>query len=103
MRGRLPIPTRLKRLANTRKDRINALEPQYPPSSLRPPAELKGLALEHWRELAPVLRELGLLTVADRFAMVQLCNAYAYSRRYPDDVGSRKLYFQYLKDFGLTP
>lgn len=77
--GRPPKPTALKLLEGTaRRDRINASEPQ-PPLLLeaRPPAWLKGRGRRAWKELAPVLTEMRVLTVGDRAALMLLCDVYA--------------------------
>jgi P27 family predicted phage terminase small subunit len=78
MRGRKPVPTRLKLMAgNPGKRPINHNEPQ--PASAFPscPAELSPVARAEWERLAPELCELGLLTNLDRAALAAYCGAYA--------------------------
>jgi P27 family predicted phage terminase small subunit len=78
MRGRKPVPTRLKLMAgNPGKRPINHNEPQ--PASAFPscPAELSLVARAEWDRLAPELGELGLLTNLDRAALAAYCGAYA--------------------------
>ncbi len=76
--GRPPKPTALKQLQGTaRPDRLNPDEPApVVLQDAQPPAWLKGRARKAWRELAPVLTEMGVLTVADRAALALLCDTY---------------------------
>ena len=70
-------PTALKLLEGTdRKDRANPAEPKYeavdrmePPGNLRDPR-----AIEVWNELVGLLTGQRVLTVADGFALAELCN-----------------------------
>jgi phage terminase small subunit len=106
MRGRKPKPTAVKLVDGTQRCRINRNEPKSLPGSLVPPASLTRLkAIEHWKEMAPVLSEMGLLTKASRFALAQLCNEYAYmsTTAYSRNGGSRDRYIKLLCEFGLTP
>jgi phage terminase small subunit len=82
MRGRKPVPTALKIAAGVRKDRISTGEPRSAPGSLDPPAWIAGNkhAVEHWNEVAPVLRDMGLLTESSRFALAQLCDEFSIIR-----------------------
>lgn len=103
MRGRKPKPVALKILEGAQPCRINRNEPVVPAGSTEPPSWLDGKALDHWRELAPILREAGLLTSADRPALAQLCEAYRRWREDPDDSKAQDLYRRLLVEFGLTP
>ena len=76
MRGRKPKPTPLKVLGGTaRPDRVNAAEPRFriPERTPRPPAFLTADAAEIWRDLGKLLREAGLFTVVDRYALAMFC------------------------------
>lgn len=75
--GRPPTPTALKVIRGTdRQDRTNAQEPK-PKAGARPPAWLSRDARKHWRRIAPVLDELGILTVADAESLALLCDSLA--------------------------
>src|SRR5262245_23709173 len=106
MRGRKPQPTVLKIAAGVRKSRIPTGEPRSSPGSLSPPKSLtKKLAIEHWNEVAPVLKEMGLLTEANRFGLALLCEEYAHIHSLPmSKTGTAKdRYRKMLCEFGLTP
>jgi P27 family predicted phage terminase small subunit len=98
--------------------------PQFPTSPLDPPPWLEGHALEHWKELAPFLRQTGRLTMGDRTALEMLCADYALIRE-AKDAGpqervirharqtsirvdpntadaAKKRYLRWLIEFGLT-
>lgn len=76
--GRPRKPTTLKALQGTaRPDRTNAREPEPPPGPVKPPSWLKGRARAAWRQLAPMLEDMRVLTTADPHALALLCDAYA--------------------------
>ena len=76
--GRPPVPTALKILrGNPGKHRLNLREPKPAPSSLEPPAWLDAAAAAIWREEAPGLLRLGLLSRADRLMFALLCDRAA--------------------------
>lgn len=78
MRGRKPVPTRLKILAgNPGKRPINTNEPQPALAFPQCPPELGPAAHAEWDRLVPELGELGLLTHFDRAALAAYCAAYA--------------------------
>lgn len=79
MRGRPPVPTKLKILkGNPGKRPLNASEPAPAARrSLAPPAWLEGEAAAEWRRLAPVLSRLGLLSEIDGDALAQYCSLWA--------------------------
>ncbi len=80
-RGARPKPTSLKVLHGTvRADRLNLAEPRPPVGAPRCPKWLGAVAREYWRELAPVLVGMRVLTRADRLALAQLCDAVATYR-----------------------
>ena len=82
MPGPPPKPTMLKILqGNPGKRDLNKREPQpecveNPP----PPAHMLALAKEKWRELAPQLSRLRLLTKVDLDLLENYCDAYAKKR-----------------------
>lgn len=76
-RGPKPTPSELLRLrgswrAGTRSDEV------HPPAEMpKCPAWLDRLGRAKWRELAPELHALGLLTVIDGDALAGYCSCYA--------------------------
>jgi P27 family predicted phage terminase small subunit len=78
MRGRKPVPTRLKVLAgNPGKRPLNQSEPQPALAFPECPSEVGPTARAEWDRLVPELGELGLLTHFDRAALAVYCGAYA--------------------------
>lgn len=81
MRGARPKPTELKVLCGTfRKDRANGAEPQLPVEVPMCPRWLNALGRAAWREYAPLLAGMRVLTAADRPSLAQLCSARATYR-----------------------
>jgi P27 family predicted phage terminase small subunit len=79
--GRRPKPTHLKLIqGNAGKRRLNSAEPQPEPCEAPAPEHLTRYAREAWDRLAPMLRRMGLLTVADTIALERLCACYAEAR-----------------------
>jgi P27 family predicted phage terminase small subunit len=64
-RGPRPKPTALKIARNTRRDRVNAHEPQPPSDAVAPPDYLTPEEVEKFQQLAAQLLSLGLLTNID--------------------------------------
>ena len=56
---------------------MNAAEPRFPVPERTPraPAFLSDSAAEVWRDLGKLLREAGLFTVVDRYALAMFCAA----------------------------
>jgi len=54
---------------------VNTAEPRFhvPERTPRPPAFLSDSAAEVWRDLGKLLREAGLFTVVDRYALAMFC------------------------------
>jgi P27 family predicted phage terminase small subunit len=82
-RGPRPQPTALRVLrGNPGKRPLNADEPK--PAlieSLAPPEWLDPTAADAWRELAPKLQKLGLLTELDQQRFAMLCSHWSRWRR----------------------
>ncbi len=83
--GRPKTPTRLKVVAGTdRADRRNDNEPEPALlNDLEPPAHLHERSAAVWRQLAPMLRKMLVLTEADVLALEMLCDQvadYRYAR-----------------------
>lgn len=64
-RGRKPLPK-----ATDHGNRVFAALP-------RCPGHLSAVARKEWRRLAPVLHEVGVLTLADRAALAAYCQSHA--------------------------
>lgn len=79
MAGRPRKPTALKVVGGTdRADRRNGGEPEpMLLNDLAPPAHLAERSAVVWREVAPMLRRLQVLTEADVIALEMLCDAVA--------------------------
>jgi P27 family predicted phage terminase small subunit len=65
-----------------RRDRLNLREPKVapaPPDFDAPPRELQGdeLACAEWTRVAPLLRQVGVLTIAERSCLIALCQQWS--------------------------
>jgi len=77
MRGRKPKPTLLKTLeGNPGKRPLNDREPVPPEGIPDCPDFLTNEARAEWFRIAKVLKEMQLLTLADRAALAAYCTAY---------------------------
>jgi P27 family predicted phage terminase small subunit len=87
--GRPRKPSALKLVAGTdRADRRNGNEPEPPLlNDLAPPAHLSARSAAVWAQLAPMLRSMQVLTVADVLALELLCDAVADYRHARAEVG----------------
>ena len=130
MRGRKPKPTPIKILSGNPGHRpVNTAEPRFrvPERTPRAPAFLSDSAAEVWRDLGKLLRDAGLFTVVDRYALAMFCavaGRWIEAERKLQDTGpvlvaeSGNLYQnpwlcianrawgqmrQMLSEFGLTP
>ena len=131
-RGFPPKPTALRIVeGNPGKRAINKQEPKPPPGIPKCPSHIPSVAKSLWRELAPLLANMGVLTEADRRALELVCSTYAEYRHADDDVkvngityqttsttgdtvikanpavamrsDAAKRYLALIKEFGLTP
>jgi len=81
--GPRSTPTALKVLRGvTRKDRLNPNEPKLPPAPDAfdtPPVELDGDAdaIAEWTRIVPMLRRVGLVSEAERSALIALCQQWS--------------------------
>lgn len=81
MRGRKPEPTNIK-LARGIEPRRRKHEPKPAPLLVgEPPDLLDDEAAAKWRELAPKLEKLGVLTVADADSLALLCQSWALAQQ----------------------
>ena len=77
MRGRRPVPTRIKVLTgNPGKRPLNEHEPQPEPAIPDCPPQLGPIAREEWDRLIGELASLRIITALDRSALAAYCNAY---------------------------
>jgi P27 family predicted phage terminase small subunit len=126
-RGPKPTPTSLKVLKGTRPDRIPRDEPTPPEGMPDPPGYLDERGLGQWRELAPILYQMGLLTEADGMALGLLCHSFSQWRQAEEKLqaegptvpaprggvvtnpwvrisrAARESYLRLLCEFGCTP
>lgn len=80
-RGRKPTPTPLRILNGNPQHRpLNADEPKPKPIAPKCPFWLSLVAKRHWRELAPELEAIGVLTTIDVGAFAGLCESWAQYR-----------------------
>ena len=92
--GRKPKPTKLKLVdGNPGKTPINDHEPQPDPLASKPPSYLDRKAKRHWRDMAPALKELGLLTDVDKDMFAAYCTAYSRWREAEDIIEKEGLTF----------
>ena len=72
--GRKKTPTAVKRLAGNPGNRpLNDSEPSPPSGVPRVPAWLPPSQRKHWKTLAPMLDDMGVLTKADGMLLAMLC------------------------------
>ena len=121
--GRPPKPTALKLIqGNPGKRPLNDMEPVAGPLlDMKPPTWLDATGRKLWREMAPVIAGMGLLTEADAPAFGLLCQAFSRYRAAqlalrgvkPDDENYRAVAITLEKaeasfrliagEFGMTP
>ena len=76
MKGRKPIPSRIKALrGNVGKREIKPEVQISGPIGACPP-HLSAQARKEWKRIVPVLEAVGLATAADRAALAAYCQAY---------------------------
>ena len=80
-RGPAPKPTRLRVLHGGHPERVNRNEPQPAPLPVTEPGYLSAVAAAKWRELAPHLEHMGVLTAVDVDLLAAYCECYARWRR----------------------
>jgi P27 family predicted phage terminase small subunit len=78
MKGRKPKPTLFRTLeGNPGKRRINGREPKPPSGVPRCPKHLDDVAKTEWFHTCKVLKDMGLLSLADRAALAAYCTVYS--------------------------
>lgn len=104
----LPKPTALRVLAgNPGKRPLNDREPDAGAIDLAPPKELSKEARPHWKRIAPMLAQSGVLKQSDRDLLTMYCEGYAHFRA---DLAAGKMNVslmaqlrQILGEMGMTP
>jgi len=77
-KGRIPVPDSLKMIRGTfRKDRVNKNAPNPAPVRPKPSKSLNDKERKVWKDLAPMLYDLGVLTEMDVVAVTLLCRDIA--------------------------
>ncbi len=100
MAGRKPKPTALKLLTGNPGGRpLNKREPKPKSGSAPCPPWLCKEAKAKWKHLQGILRDMGLLTVADYDAMVTYCQAWAMFREASEAVGETGTTFMTPKGY----
>jgi len=86
-RGPRKQPTKLRLLrGDPSKEGTPAAEPEPLPGDLSPPAHVQGVALEKWREVAPKLAAIGLLTPNDLETLARYCLYFELFVKYADQI-----------------
>lgn len=109
-RGRPPIPLPVKQMRGTdRQDRINHDAPVVPDGEIKPPAWLREAAIVHWDALAPTLKAMKVMTVADVYALALCADAMAEfvecraNGKISQAQEARKYAKSMMTEFGLSP
>jgi P27 family predicted phage terminase small subunit len=98
MRGRKPVPTELKVIrGNPGRRPLPKDEPMPPEGDVKCPSWVKGRARRIWKELAPPLAEMGLLTVLDVPMLADLCVVRAEFIKARADVDKRGIEIEYAR------
>lgn len=96
-----PKPTALKLLHGTaRPDRVNPREPKPTTARIERPSWLKDAGYRIWKQIAPQLEAMGVLTDADPHALALLCDAYSEYLEARSVVRAQGLTFQHVKVVG---
>ncbi len=89
-KGPPPKPTKLKMLqGNPGKRALNKDEPDPPTDQIKAPYWVTKKSRWAWNRIAPVLKQMGVLTNADVHSLALLCDAYAEYIQARDIVESR--------------
>ena len=87
MAGRNPKPTKLKLLQGNPGHRpLNASEPQPDAGEPIMPPGLSSAAQDEWTAVIPILRKMGVLTVADGATIAGYCQSFADWLGAQDDI-----------------
>lgn len=76
-----PVPTHMRLVkGNPSKRAINTKEPKPPVGKPKCPSHLDPKGKAAWKKLCEILDNMGVLTLADQFALEILCSVYARIR-----------------------
>lgn len=105
MPGRRPKPTALKILEGNPGKRPLPKDEPKPVGVVKKPTFLKGKAAKIWKEFAPLVQRMGLLTIADVKAFSRWCVLTAEFEANPATFNAAKLArLDALESkFGLSP
>ena len=107
MGKRASKPTKFRALEGGRSnslpkpDKLLEKEPQPRPVAPKPPPKLPKAAKKVWRELAPILERLGLLTETDRDSFAGVCKVMGRLRDIMEETG--KADFKMIVDGKINP
>lgn len=77
MRGRKPTPTPILKLRGSRRAKgREGVEPIAPPGVPDIPADLTGEAMTEWNRMIPILRNMGVLSLAERNMLHSYCRLH---------------------------
>ena len=78
MKGRKPLPTRVKELlGNPGKRPLNGREPKYPAGVGKAPDHLDEIARKEWNRVAKLLTAAGVVTAVDRGVLAVYCAVWS--------------------------
>ena len=101
MRGRPPVPKAINELrGDPGRRRRYEKEPEAPSGIPDCPEHLDNIAKAEWFATASILKDMGLLSRADRAALEMYCSAYSRYRKAAEHVA--KYGEVILTKFGLT-
>ena len=101
MAGRKATPTALKLVTgNPGKRALNKKEPKLAPGIPRMPAHLSPRAKAAWKKLTKLLKDMGVLTLADGLALERLCDVYAEILELRDEIKKNGRTYQSIKIIG---
>lgn len=100
--GRPPKPTGLKVLeGNPGKRPLNKREPKTSKIARRP-MWLTSEAKKEWARIAPILKNMNILTAADQIALAVYCQAYADYIEAQKIIQENGITYEYTNKAGIT-
>ena len=105
-RGRKPTPSQILELKgsfqkNPQRRRLN--EPQASATAPRCPAHLDAIAKAEWKKICTVLKDLGVLSKADRASIELYCQTYSQWRDACEKVSRHGSVLQVKTRSGIIP
>jgi len=100
--GRPPKPTNLKKLeGNPGKRPLNKREPKTSRVA-KCPSWLTAEAKKEWNRIAPILKEMEILTAADQSALAVYCQAYADYIQAQKIIDKEGMTYEYTNKAGVS-